>query len=458
MPGVPTLNNPTSTMARMVLSPLLLHPQGDDFFVSAISELHAHEDFQHVQFGAVQAQSDDDEWWGDEGSFLSRLRPYSVQDGILVIPVSGVLLNKFSYQFGRLATGYQYIEAAFRRGMADPEVRGIAFAIDSPGGEVAGNFELVEKMVEMRGEKPVRAYAADHAYSAAYSIATAADQIIISRSGGVGSVGVVTAHMDVSRALEEMGVKITFIFAGDHKVDGNPYEQLPDAVKDRIQARIDRIYGEFTSLVASNRGMEEQAVRNTEALTYDASDALSVGFADRVGAMDEELVIFSRETEQENELMTTKVSNGTAKQGDAASTFTQNDVDAARTEGHNEGLQAGAAAERERVNAILGSDEGKARPKAALSAALKTDMTAEQAKAFLADLPEEKAEQPEPTEPQGNTGQQAPAPTPFAQHMSGPGVGAEPTGGDTDEGTPEAQSEAMLHALSLATGRKRKAS
>lgn len=65
-------------------------------------------------------------------------------------------------------------------------------------------------------------------------------------------------------------------------------------------------------------------------------------------------------------------------------------VATAREEGRKTGLAEGAAAQLARINAILGSDAGKARPKAALSAALKSSMTAEEANAFLADLPEEK--------------------------------------------------------------------
>ena len=55
-------------------------------------------------------------------------------------------------------------------------------------------------------------------------------------------------------------------------------------------------------------------------------------------------------------------------------------------------MNEGATAERARINTILGSDAAKARPKAAMSVALKTGMDAESAEAFLADLPEEKAE------------------------------------------------------------------
>ena len=121
----------------------------------------------------------------------------------------------------------------------------------------------------------------------------------------VGSVGVITAHMDMSEALKKRGVKVTFIYAGEHtRKDGNPYEALPAAVKGRVQERIDRIYGEFVGLVAAKPGYRtKQAGEATEALTYDSSDAIEVGFADRVSALEDDLAPPFSEAQTENDTM-----------------------------------------------------------------------------------------------------------------------------------------------------------
>jgi signal peptide peptidase SppA len=327
----------------------------------------------------------------------------------------GVLLNRFGYTLGRYATGYTYIQKAFERGLDDPAVKGIALVCDSPGGEVSGCFELSDLIFEGRKRKPIRAFATDHAYSAAYALASSANGISMSRSGGVGSVGVVTAHIDYSKMLNDIGLKVTFIFAGKHKVDGNPYEKLPASVKQRFQARIDNIYGVFTATVARNRKMSDQAVRDTEALTYDAATALDVGFADKVGVFEDEVAAFADELCDPEEKGPTMA---TDKLEDSVPKATH---DATVASTRAEGEAAGRKAERDRVNAILASDEAKDRPKAALSAALKTDMTVDQAKAFLGDLPAEKATAPqEPVKPQGNGNS-------FAEHMDRsdqPNVGA----------------------------------
>ncbi len=446
---MPAQNN--AFMAKVTQNPLLLQPGCEELFTQSLMAAQADERFTNAMGVSTDPKMLQDEFWDDDDDFISWLRPYNVQDGVLTIPVHGVLLNKMSIKFSNWMTGYTYIQKAFERGQEDPEVEMIAFDIDSPGGEVAGNFALVEQIAEARGEKPIVAYANDHAYSAAYSIATAADEIVITRSGGVGSVGVITAHMDMSEALKKRGVKVTFIYAGEHKKDGNPYEALPAAVKDRIQERIDRIYGEFVGLVAANRGMDEEAVRATEALTYDSSDAIEVGFADRVGALEDDLAAFS-EAQTENNTMAKTPTNAPAANDEGG--FTQEQMDAAVAQA----TQDGAAAEQKRMNDILGSDEAKTRPVAA-QALLEAGMDADTAKATLAKMPEEaKAETPAPKdgEPEPAPAANTPAPTPFAANMSGPEVGAEVEGDAPDADSPQAQSNAMLDALSAATGKARK--
>lgn len=337
----------------------------------------------------LAAKSDSgDDFWYDERDWRAALRPYNVKDGILHIPVKGVLLHNFGYQYFDYATGYVYIEHAVKRGLADKNVKGIALVIDSPGGEVAGCFNLVDKIYDWRGEKPIRAFAAESAYSAAYAVASAADTITVSKTGGVGSIGVVTSHVDVSKMMDEWGYKITFIFAGKHKVDGNPYEPLKPEVKERIQARIDELYAIFVSTVARNRKMDEKAVRATEALTFTASEATSNGLADNVGDLSDSIAAFAVELALDDGDDHMAGENKDA----AASTVDVEKVKAeARAEGKAEGLKEGGVAMQNRISAIFELPEAKTRPAAANMLAFDTDKTPEECAKSLAKLPEEKA-------------------------------------------------------------------
>ena len=133
----------------------------------------------------------------------------------------------------------------------------------------------------------------ESAYSAGYSIASAADRIVVSRTGGVGSIGgVVTSHTDRSAALAAAGLKITFIHAGKHKVDGNAAEPLSSGARARIQARIDGLMAIFVAAVVRNRSLSEEAVRATEALTFTATAAVENGLADEIGSLDEAVSAF----------------------------------------------------------------------------------------------------------------------------------------------------------------------
>jgi signal peptide peptidase SppA len=375
-----------------VMNPILARFQGEAALIdphnAARFEMDCAGAATFLEWPEIAATVAAGSFWFDAEDYRATFRPYNVVNGILQVPVRGVMLNGFPWATS-WATGYEYIRAAMQRGMADNGVKGIALLIDSPGGMVSGNFDLVDDMHAMRGQKPIKAFAADSAYSAAYSIASAADEIVVTRSGGVGSVGVVTMHVDMSKALDEAGYKITFIHAGKHKVEGNPYEPLPDDVRKRIQARIDATYTEFVGIVARNRGMEEKAVRATEALTYSAQEALDVGFADRIGRVDDEITAFeASSTQQEDDDMAETPKAQTP-------TITDADVTKARTEGH----AAGVTAERARINAVLASDAAKARPKTAAKLALGDKFAALDAETLiemLAELPEEKAEAPAP--------------------------------------------------------------
>lgn len=368
-------------MSRFTDEPVMMAVTASQQLEGYLSAMASDESIQKL----MREPEANENFWYSSDDWRSSYRPYNVKDGVLTIPVKGVLLNDFPFA-SSYATGYKYIYEAVKRGMEDGSVRGIAFLIHSPGGEVAGNFDLVDKLYAMRGKKSMHAFAHEYAYSAAYSIASVADKITVSRTGGVGSIGVVTSHVDISKMLDDIGYKITFIHFGAHKVDGNPYEPLKPEVKARIQSRIDELGKVFVATVARNRGMTEKAVIDTQALTYTAQEAVSKGLADAIGPLDDAVAAYAAglSTEEGDEQMS-KETNAAVDQAaiDAK-------VNEAHAKGVAEGTALGAKAERDRINAILGSEEAKNRPTAAMAAALDTDMTAEQAAAFLAKLPEEK--------------------------------------------------------------------
>jgi capsid assembly protease len=211
--------------------------------------------------------------------------PYPVIDGIAVIEISGVLIHRGGW-IGQSSgqTSYEGISAQIEAAARDPSVQAVALEIDSFGGEVAGVFDLADQIRALRRDKPVWAFVAEHAFSAGYALASQADRILLPRTGAVGSIGVVVMHADLSGQLDQDGVRVTLIHSGQHKVDGNPYEPLPENVRDDIQREIDVLRFLFAETVAAGRAgrLNQDAALATEAATYRGADAVSAGLADEV--------------------------------------------------------------------------------------------------------------------------------------------------------------------------------
>jgi ClpP class serine protease len=165
-------------------------------------------------------------------------KPYRLTpEGIAVIPIRGTLMKRFSWiSAASGCSSYAGLQQAATAALADPQVKGVLFDVDSPGGTTHGCFELSDALYQMRGDKPMWAIANDLAASAAYALASAADRVLVTRTAGVGSIGVFALHADQSGADEQAGVKYTYVFAGDKKTDGNPHEALSKSARADIQA------------------------------------------------------------------------------------------------------------------------------------------------------------------------------------------------------------------------------
>jgi signal peptide peptidase SppA len=213
-------------------------------------------------------------------------RPYDLQAGIAIIPIRGVLMHGASPWWAE-ATSYDSVAEHMRMALADADVQAIALHCDSPGGEVAGCFDLADAIYAIRGIKPIWAILDESAYSAAYALASAADYITVPRTGGTGSVGVIAMHVDISRMLEEAGVKISIIQYGERKAELYPMQPLSEGARNRLQADVDSMGEMFVSLVARNRNIDADQVRSTEAGLYLGGDGVTAGLADAVMSREE---------------------------------------------------------------------------------------------------------------------------------------------------------------------------
>lgn len=359
----------------------LVEQSAMDWFMSAKDVPITHSDMEASSGEEFQATGDP--FWDDEG--YRRFRPYNVAraadgTGVLVISVRGSLLADLKAQFYTYATGYEYISAAVRRGVADSTVKAIVLDINSPGGMVRGCSECGDVIAEATKTKPVLAYAADTAASAAYWLASQATEIHVSNTGEVGSIGVITGHWDESDWLKQMGVKYTPIFAGERKADGNPYLPLTDEAKAAMQKRLNAVYAEFISAVAKGRGMNGNDIRNTQAAMFASKESVRVGLADRVSTRGQVMsAAFGAKLESQ------AVDEDNDNQG---SDMTEKTEDKTQAAAPANAVDATAVADAmARVEEILGCDEAKGREAQAKVFAFKTTLAVDQVKQLLAVAP-----------------------------------------------------------------------
>lgn len=214
--------------------------------------------------------------------------------GIAVIAVQGSLVRRnlgVDAQSGLMS--YAEIGVALDSAASDPSISGILLDIDSPGGEAGGVFELAQRIREVDAIKPVWALASDCAFSAAYAIACAASRVLITQTGGVGSIGVIAMHVDQSLRDAQQGYRFTPVTAGDCKNDLSPHEPLNKDATVRLQAEVDRLYGLFVDHVAAMRNISPKAIRATQAACYFGADAIDVGLADALVRSDQVITEFA---------------------------------------------------------------------------------------------------------------------------------------------------------------------
>ncbi len=205
-----------------------------------------------------------------------------------VLPLHGVMaqrMNLFMQISGGTST--ELFGKAFDAAIADPEVEAVVLSVDSPGGSVFGVEELAQKIYRARGAKPIVAVADSLASSAAYQVAAQAHQLIVTPSGMVGSIGVVTTHTDVSQAEAQMGLKTTVVAIPPAKVLGHPYEPLSEEARADIEARIAPYYELIVKAVARGRGVSVADVKGGygQGRVLAAAPALKAGMVDRIESL-----------------------------------------------------------------------------------------------------------------------------------------------------------------------------
>lgn len=208
---------------------------------------------------------------------------------VAVIPITGTIAQRGgALQDVSGGTSTEAVAGMLSQALADPGVSSILLDVSSPGGGTYGVQELAQQIYDARGSKPICAIANSMAASAAYWIACAADELVVTPGGEVGSIGAYMIYQDISRALDVEGVTTTIISAGKYKAEATGLTPLTDDATASLQERVDEVYDQFVSMVSKCRGVPVAQVRDGmgQGRLVSARNAVAQGMADRVATFD----------------------------------------------------------------------------------------------------------------------------------------------------------------------------
>lgn len=317
------------------------------------------------------------------------------RDGVAIIPVTGPLFryaNIFTSISG--ASSYELIAKDFIASLENPHIKAIILNIDSPGGEVNGVAELASMIFDARGTKPIIAYASGDAASGAYWVASAADEIVVSETSALGSIGVVGIYRGKSDK-ESAGVVEIVSSQSPHK----RLDPATDEGKARLQTRIDSMADVFISSVARNRNITATDVQ----ANFGGGDvmigglAVNAGLADRIGSLERLIAELSQNIEpsppdqKSSEGFLISETHQPQKEKPPMTTetltleaFSKDHPDLLAT------IQSNSAKkERERLKDILSCEHAEGREQLAQEIALSTEISAVDASHLLANAPKE---------------------------------------------------------------------
>ena len=225
-----------------------------------------------------QMPEDDDEDIPDD------IDDFSPEMGVGVIDVCGPLTyRQISGMCGDIGCSYEGILDQ-AEDMIEAGAKIIILNVDSGGGEGYSAFETANELRKKCDEYGVKIFSYNDGCmaSAAYVFGCVADVVVSNPYAETGSIGVLISLLDKSKALDDAGLKPIYISAGGQKIPFNEDNTFKQSFLDDLQVKVDALYEDFVSHVSSYTGLSAEAIKATEAKTFMADEALSIGLVNKI--------------------------------------------------------------------------------------------------------------------------------------------------------------------------------
>lgn len=194
---------------------------------------------------------------------------------------------------GEIASGAEAsadnVVASLHSAFEDKGALAVVLLIDSPGGSPvqAGIInDEITRLKALHGKK-VYAVVEETCASAAYYIASAADDIYVDKASLVGSIGVLMDGFGFTGLMDKLGVERRLMTAGANKAMLDPFSPQDETQKAYIQAMLGEIHTQFITVVKKGRGTRLKETPDTfSGLVWNGQQAVAMGLADGLGNLD----------------------------------------------------------------------------------------------------------------------------------------------------------------------------
>lgn len=215
------------------------------------------------------------------------------KDKIVLMDITGVITseaNRSSFGGTKEPGMLAEVREVLDRARKDRNVKAVVLRINSPGGWVTASDTLYHELKKFKNETGVKviAHILDAGTSGAYYAALSADRITAQPTSITGSIGVIMLRIDATGLMQKIGVQTLEISSGEQKGMGSPFRPISAEEKEIFQSMIDSLYGRFVGVVADERKMAPERVRQlADGRVYTSQEAKDAGLIDDIGYLED---------------------------------------------------------------------------------------------------------------------------------------------------------------------------
>lgn len=220
-----------------------------------------------------------------KAALVRKLRPSRAKIGVVTLRGAIVTGRGQRSPLGGEQAGADVVDEHLRAALRDDDIKAVVFDVDSPGGSAVASDFIRRSVLRLReAGKPVVARMGALAASGGYYVSMPADEIVAHASTLTGSIGVLGGKIVTRGLYDKLGLVREALPIGAAAGLMSDASEFTDDEWARLNAWLDRVYLDFTTFAAQDRGMDyDDLERLARGRVWTGADALERGLVDHIG-------------------------------------------------------------------------------------------------------------------------------------------------------------------------------